>query len=74
MSESAVRSRIRNGTLILTNCLSPFCKAEEELVQVCIQMGKNCQPSNVSKVVVIMNNLMTKVHIWDILVEFQLKQ
>jgi hypothetical protein len=60
-----VRSRIKQRGLAPTHpCTSPPLQdAELALVEICIQMGKICQPLTCEEAITIMNNMISETEI-----------
>jgi len=73
ISVNMVRSQIKQWSLASTHpgINSPLYKAALALVEICIHMGKICQPLTADKAIVIMNDLIRETEISETLTEFQ---
>jgi len=72
--ESTIRSQVRKGRQHApASCgvVSPLAGAQEALVAICIQMGKICQPLNVSEGVALMNDIIPGTQFEEDLRRFQ---
>ncbi len=72
ISSKTIHSRIQKGLLTAHHgAQSPLAKVEEALVQICIQMGKICQPLSCFEAVALMNDMVEKTGTKQKLIEFQ---
>ena len=70
---ATIRTRIKRGSLAPTHpgTSPPLLNVEMTLVEICIQMGKICQPLTCDEAIAIMNDMIRKTEMAESLTQFQ---
>jgi hypothetical protein len=73
VAKKTIRNRAQHDitSIIHPGVKSPLQDAEQALVEICIQLGKICQPLNVTKAIELMNNLVDRTPIQQDLIALQ---